>query len=107
MGIDVRYVANRLILRRVNVVIGGFIVQKGEMAECMTIDLIYKNRNMTILVNGEDQQIVAIDPLPKGNIVTCELIKSSPVLIHYRITVPDEKVRIKNGTIVFEKEENA
>lgn len=87
--------------------IGGFIVQRGERIERMTIDLIYKNRNMTILVNGEDRQIVAIDPLPKGNIVTCELIKSSPVLIHYRITAPNDKVRIEDRTIVFEKEENA
>ena len=69
----------------------------------MTIDLIYKNRNMTILVNGDDRKITAIDPCPDNcNYITCEMINIS----HLRLFIPDDKVRIENGRIMFEKEEN-
>jgi hypothetical protein len=69
----------------------------------MTIDLIYKNRNITILVNGEDQKITAIDPCPDNcNYITSEMINIS----HLRLFIPDDKVRIENGRIMFEKEEN-
>ena len=70
----------------------------------MTIDLIYKNYNMTILVNGEDRKITAIDPCPDNcNYITSEMINIS----HLRVFIPDDKVRIENGRIMFEKEENA
>lgn len=70
----------------------------------MTIDLIYKNHNMTILVNGEDRKITAIEPCPDNcDYITCEMINIS----HHRLFVPDDKVRIEDGRIVFEKEENA
>lgn len=71
----------------------------------MTIDLIYKNRNMTILVNGEDRKITTIEPLPEN----CDYITSEIIvpLSHIRLTVPDNKVRIKDGTIMFKKGENA
>ena len=70
----------------------------------MTIDLIYKNHNMTILVNGEERKITAIDPCPDNcDYITGEMINIS----HHRLFIPDDKVRIENGTIVFEKEENA
>lgn len=81
--------------------IGGFIVQRGERTECMTIDLIYKNHNMKILVNGEDRKITAIDPCPDNcHYITYEMINIS----HFRIFIPDDKVRIKNGEITFKKE---
>ena len=66
----------------------------------MTIDLIYKNRNMTILVNGEDRKITAIEPC-LNNYITSEIVVP---LSHIRLTVPDDKVRIKNGEITFKKE---
>lgn len=70
----------------------------------MTIDLIYKNRNMTILVNGEDRKITSIDPCPDNcGCITYEMINIS----HLRFFIPDDKVRIEDGKIVFEEEENA
>lgn len=66
----------------------------------MTIDLIYKNRNMTILVNGENRKITAIEPCP-NNYITSEIVEP---LSHIRLTVPDNKVRIKDGEITFKKE---
>ncbi len=67
----------------------------------MTIDLIYKNRNMTILVNGEDRKITAIDPCPDNcdYITWWEMINIS----HLRFFVPDDMVRIKGGRIIFRK----
>ena len=66
----------------------------------MTIDLIYKNHNMTILVNGEDRNITAIEPC-LNNYITSEIVEP---LSHIRLTVPDNKVRIKHGEITFKKE---
>lgn len=66
----------------------------------MTIDLIYKNHNMTILVNGEDRKITAIDPFPDNrDYITWEMINIS----HHRFFVPDDMVRIKDGRIIFRK----
>jgi hypothetical protein len=67
----------------------------------MIIDLIYENRNMTILANGEDRKITAIDPCPNNcNYITCEIIKP---MSHLRLTIPDDKVSIDDGRIVFKK----
>ena len=69
----------------------------------MTIDLKYDTK-MTVLINGEEQKIKSIDSFSEEeNYGSCEWICKDPHALHCRLTVPDDKVKIEDGNITFEK----
>lgn len=69
----------------------------------MTIDVMYETK-MTVLINGQEKKIKSIDSFcEKENYGSCRWISRDPHAFHCRLTVPDDKVKIEDGNITFEK----
>lgn len=66
----------------------------------MTIDLKYDTK-MAVLINGQEQKIKSIDSFSEEVYESCEWISKDPHALHCRLTVPDDKVKIEDGHIIF------